>query len=202
MKTFKSESASSATQSDSVRSFFEVNLWKKTRNSIFALINNIDTVNINYYPLHAFVSIWRIVQFIGPSLAAGYPRFWQPDSQYSTAISLISILFHIVPPSYRDESSIIIEFIYFGLFLICFFIIIFSSFSFRKNAKVGMITPQYMVIFTNGISHLFHPVAFQIAGESIGRIIYGTHHYSFDIEIAGVVLTFFTYILSIFHDKI
>ncbi|OHT06654.1 Adenylate and Guanylate cyclase catalytic domain containing protein [Tritrichomonas foetus] len=188
MKSFSHGSHSNLSELGSV-GVVEPNILKKLRNSIFFLFIHIDTINANYFPIHIMISIWRIVQFVGPAFAAPFPRFWEPNSPYSTAISIISIFFHIVPQQYRDKSTIIVEFTFVGIMILCCFVLFISSYMLRKNAKVSSIIPPFIIIFVNGFLHLLPPIVLEFIGESIGNLIYGRNNFNRDVEIVGIVLS-------------
>lgn len=198
-KTHKTTASSdNMSQDEAAGNFFEKKIIKKIRNMVLYLVNYIDTVDIDLYPLHTFVSIWRIIQYIGPSLAACYPNFWKPNSYYSKAISIISIFFHIIPPPYRAQSSIIVEFAYFGIVLLSTILILGTAFNFRKNAKVSEWIPYFFVSFVDGISLLITPIVCQIIGESIGRLIKGSTHFSEALEIIGIIFGFIGLVTQMF----
>lgn len=193
-----SYSAGSLSQDEASGNFFEKKIIKKIRNMILYLVNFIDTCDVDLYPLHAFVSAWRIFQYIGPSLVASYPSFWKPNSFYSKAISIISIFFHIIPPDYRSQSSIIVEFVYFAIILLSVIIVLFTAVNFRKNAKVSEWVPYFFVAFIDGVSLLITPIVSQIMGESIGRMISGTCYYSLEVEIVGLILSILSLAVQMF----
>lgn len=189
-----------------LNSMIEQNYSKKIRNRLFFLFSFVDTIPQNFYGIHAIISYWRIIQFIGPALAAPYLNFWEPNSKYSNTISILSILFHLIPPRNRSEASVIVEFIYFALLFGIFGFLIIYSFYFRKTAKISSFIAPIIIVFVNGILHLFQPIVIEIIGESIGRLSKNTNYFDFDTELAGIILSlimiiiyffFFTWISSV-----
>lgn len=190
------ESGQSAASDANLSSMVEQDYLKKIRNRLFFLFSFIDTIPLNFYSIHNIISYWRLIQYAGPSLAAPYDHFWEPNSKYKKTISIISIFFHLVPPDKRAESSIIIEFIYFAIFFFMYLFLIGFSFYFRRTAKMSPIVAPIIITGVNGFSHLLHPIASEMIGESIGRLINHTNHFSTPAEIAGIVLSFITLIFN------
>ncbi|KAK8894826.1 hypothetical protein M9Y10_023264 [Tritrichomonas musculus] len=178
-------------QDISASQLFEQNYLKKARNSLFSLFSSIDLLDVNYYPIQTFISYWRIIQFIGPALAVPYPRFWEPDSPYSLALSIISVLFHIVPSQYRAESSVIIEYIYSAIIFASIIILSFATYSFVKTAAISNIIPPFIVGFIHGFLHIFQPIVLEFAGESIGRLISSKNNFSTPLEVSALAISLF-----------
>ncbi|OHT07038.1 Adenylate and Guanylate cyclase catalytic domain containing protein [Tritrichomonas foetus] len=187
-------SSSNNLQSSSVDSSFasmiEHNYFKKLRNRLFFLFAFVDTIPVNYFELHIVLSYWRLLQYIGAALAVNYPYFWRPNTVFKTTMSIVSIFFHIIPPDSRPESSIIIEFGYFAIITAMFIFLIIYAWYFRRTAKLSNLADDFIVGGINGFFHLFHPILINTIGESIGRLIMGTNHFSVTSEICGILFSF------------
>ena len=97
---------------------------KILRNHLFNLFSYMDSVVPNFFPMHEVISVWRMVQFIGPCLCAANTDLWDPKSTAGKAVSIISVFFHIIPVEYRNDASSAVEFIYCGINIL-FFILIY-----------------------------------------------------------------------------
>ena len=194
MSSSKSSSSSKLSNNEEKQKLFEANPLKKLKNSIVQMMQAIYTFSVDFFPLHNFISVWRIVQFIGPALVASYLNFWGENTLYYNAISIISILFHIVPPDYRDAAGMYIEFIYFAIITLSFIIIVAFAIFFRIKARLINAAPYLFAVFYTAISYLLHPIVFQMIGESIGRLIYRNNIYNFGTEIAAIILALLSYI--------
>ena len=87
----------------------------------------------------------------------------------------------------------IIEYIYFPLFVIMFIMLIIGAYSFKENAITGGLIEYFFVIFINGISHILHQIAFTMTGESLGNIISRNKFYNQPTEIAAFIFTVLTF---------
>ena len=167
---------------------------KVLRNRFFSLLTYFDSVVPNFYPMHAIVSVWRIVQFLGPCLCPANLHLWNPDNASSRipgkVVSIISILFHIVPVEYRAESSVILELIYIVLNVL-FFIAIFSGSIYYKNkAKLERSISIIFSVYINVFGYLLPSICLNISGETIGRLIQGyALGFGEGFEIAMIVLS-------------
>ena len=165
----------------------EQSVTKKVRNRLFQLMSYMDEVVPPLYMLHSFIGAWRIVQLLGPCLAAPYDSYWKPGVSKSI-IQIVSVIFHIVPPQYRWDGAAIVQFIYAGLLLIFDIISVMSAFILRKNAKL----PTFLAIITsasvNTIMYILHPVAVEMFGESLGLLLTRTKtRYPAFLEIIAMV---------------
>ena len=190
------ESGHSAASDANLSSMVEQDYFKKIRNRLFFLFSFIDTIPVNFYSIHNIISYWRLIQLAGPSLAAPYGNFWEPNSKYKNTISVVSIFFHLVPPNERSESAAIIEFIYFAIFFIMYIFLIGYSSYFRRTAKMSPIIAPLIIVGVNGFSHLLHPIVSEMIGESIGRLINNTTYYSMSVEVVAIVLSFITLVIN------
>ena len=147
---------------------------KILRNHLFALFTYLDSAVPSFFPMHNVITVWRMIQFIGPSLCAAYNRLWDPNQSVGRAVSIISIFFHIVPVKNRRDASVAVEFIYFGINVLFFIITIGSAYYYKKQAKLPKALAYIISIYIHTIGYLIHPINLNLVGEDIGRIIDGT----------------------------
>ena len=177
---------------------------KILRNHLFALFTYLDSVVPSFFPMHNVITVWRMIQFIGPSLCAAYNRLWDPNQSVGRAVSIISIFFHIVPVKNRRDASVAVEFIYFGINVLFFIITIGSAYYYKKQAKLPKALAYIISIYIHTIGYLIHPINLNLVGEDIGRIIDGTG-LKLDVvtEVLSIVLSMVCFFIWFwFFDRI
>ncbi|OHS95433.1 hypothetical protein TRFO_38496 [Tritrichomonas foetus] len=184
--------------------------YKKIRNGLFLLLSYFDNVVPNFYPMHAIISIFRVIQFLGPCLVPGNHNLWNIffvdfdgspiifQSSQGKVVSVLSVFFHIVPVSSRSQSSIVVELVYILSIFLFFVGIILISINYQKNAKLQRPISIAFSIFINTCGYLLSPICANIMGETIARIINRDTNpiyceplsYDLTIEILILVLAF------------
>lgn len=183
--------------------------WTKIiRNMLFTFLSYMDSIVKTFSPLHAVVSIWRLLQLWGPSLCASYiidnknSRTLPSDIQYlwkkgipRNVIGIFSILFHIVPSFVREKCSNILNIIFIAITALFFLIWLSSATYLKKTAKL----PNGLVIFINIMITSFitviSPIMLNLAGESLSRAIWGGENN--ENEDFGMVSTIVIVVLSV-----
>ena len=180
------------------RSFIKV-----IRDNLFSLFSYLDSVVPNFYQMHEFISIWRIIQFIGPCFCAANGSLWKYDSTERKAISIISIFYHLIPVEYRVDASIPFEFIYCGINIIFFLSILLSAKHYKKTAKLPNYLPSILSVYIHTFGYLIHPIALNLIGEDIGRLIDGYSSNNNTLNIVSIVLSIFCFLIwFVFFDQI
>lgn len=188
-QAFSSNYMSNMSSESKYGGLIEQSTIKKTRNRMFVLLSYMDGVVPEYYALHAIISVWRIIQFLGPSLVACYATFWVEGSLSFSTMSYTSVIYHFCPVEYRLQASVIYEFLYFGIVICILAVFILSANEYRKTAKL----PKYLLytisILNSTILFVIHPGAIQIVAESISAMIFAKEKlvYPMGLEAAGVV---------------
>ena len=168
----------------------EQSVTKKVRNRLFQLMSYMDEVVPPLYALHSIVGAWRIVQLLGPSLAAPYRGFWKTGVAKSI-VEIISVIWHIVPPQFRWESLAIVQFVYAGLLLMFDCLALMSAFMLRKNAKLPTSLAIATSVSVSTIMYLLHPIAIEMFGEALAVLINGEKtKYPMFVEIIAMICTF------------
>ena len=159
-------------------------------NHFFDLFSYLDSVVPNFFPMHEVITVWRLIQFIGPSLCASYSSLWNPNKTQGKAISILSIFFHIIPVKYRKDASAATEFVYCGINILFFILIIISAQYYKKNAKLPKYIPSAISIYIHTLGYLINPIVLNLVGEDLGRLIDGEPlTLSMAIEILSIILS-------------
>jgi hypothetical protein len=72
--------------------------YKRFRHSLAILLNYIDTVVPTFWALNDVISIFRLLQFVGPSLCAAYPGVWSDSNSCRHIVGILSVAWHVLPP--------------------------------------------------------------------------------------------------------
>ena len=153
----------------------EQSVYKKTRNTLFQLTSYVYIECPPMFILHEIISIFRLLQFIGPALFVPFKNIWPNGSISQTLMNLLSVFFHIFPSSVREECALPFLIVYAVLLAVFFIFVLASGFYYKQNAKLPNWIPIVIYIFLNSFGYLLHPIGFQLGGELLGKIIYGRH---------------------------
>ena len=172
----------------------EESFYKRTRNALFQLFSFLYSDCKPMLTMHSIVSFFRILQFIGPALFCSFTSIWPNNTISSTIINFISVFFHIVPPTVRDESYIIVLSIYIALIGAFFVFLGISSFYYKQYASLPDFVNPVIYVFLNTFGYLLHPIAFQLSGELLGKAIMGEANTSNATVIVLVALVIIMYL--------
>ena len=151
----------------------EQTYYRKVRNNLFQLVHYVYSVSPRWLPMHAIISIFRLVQFLGPALVLGYDSLWTRGETITRLMEIVGVLFHLVPASYRHDAYIPILALYCALNVLSWGLIIGASFYYKTNAKLPNIVPSLVTLYLGSFGYLLHPIACQHAFEMLSEIISG-----------------------------
>ena len=175
---------------------------KIAKNRLFSLMSYMDSTVPHFYLMHEVVTVWRFIQIIGATFIAGYDDFWESKSIAKSAVGVISIFFHLIPPKYRFSGALVFELLYSLLFIIFYVLIFASATVYKKTAKLPKLIPPIISVFISTFMLLLHSVALNLCGEQIGRLASGSEtEYSVGGEVLGIVLVLLVFLASVLFYK-
>ena len=167
----------------------EVSAYKKTRNSLFFLFDYVTQTAPSMNAMHMFITAWRLIQCLGPAFCADYFTIWEKGSIMQQVINVLAVVFHIIPPSEREEIGAYAMYAYCAVTAVVFAMVFGSSFYFVANAKLPGWIPTFIAIWFGSFGYILQPAAGVLAGETLGRIIRDWKTFGTPVNIAAVVLT-------------
>ena len=168
----------------------ELSTYKKARNSLFQLFDYVGQTAPGFVALRTIVSIWRIIQYFGPTFVPRYYLFWGHGTVMQTLADILSVFSTILPGSIRDYTATWMLLAYVILFVLAYIGLFASSLYFSKNAKLPKAVPAIISIFMASFGYLFQPIAVTLASETIGRMIMRSDEFVNPFNIIIVVLTY------------
>ncbi|KAK8881515.1 hypothetical protein M9Y10_004253 [Tritrichomonas musculus] len=173
----------------------EQSFYKKMVNDLSQLFNYVYAESPSFTIVHNIITVIRLFQIGGPSLCAGYFSLWSDSDSAHNTISILSILFHLIPPSSRDVASVYFLIIYIIILIGLLSLLFVSAVVFRKNANLPSIVPSIISFYFATFGVVLHPIAFELAFSSLGRAIFEDSHYSVTLLVILFVISF---IISLF----
>ncbi|KAK8880566.1 hypothetical protein M9Y10_003246 [Tritrichomonas musculus] len=156
----------------------EQSFYKKLFNDLSQLFNYVYADAPPFTIVHHIVTVIRLLQIGGPSLCAGYYSLWSNSDSARDTVSILSIFFHLIPPSGRDIASVYFLIIYIVI-LVCLLTLLFvSAVVYRKSANLPSIIPPIISFYFAFFGVILHPIAFELAFSELGRAIFEESHYS------------------------
>lgn len=194
-----SVTATSMISSNSLRSLdastrymgmIEVSAYKKTRNSLFQLFDYVSQTAPPLYAMHTIVTFWRLCQVLGPGFCANYTTIWGEGTIMAKVLNVLSIVFHIIPPSEREYIGGYVMIADAVIFFAVFGLVFGASFSFVANAKLPSWIPVFISFWFGSLGYILQPVAGVLFGETVGRMIMYPEFHATVVNIVGCVLVF------------
>lgn len=166
--------------------------FKATRNRLFDLMSYLDAVVANMYLMHTIVSIWRLLQLVGPCLVSGYSTFWGPDTVARKAVSYMTVIAFICPAQYRIQGTVIIQFVSFFGFLCFLILVIWSAYYYKRASKLPNGIPEFISFIQSSLMYIMPIMGLEAGCEVIGLLATGgDYKYPLILEIITIILTFF-----------
>ena len=164
--------------------------FKATRNRLFDLMSYLDAVVSDLYIMHTIVSVWRLIQLIGPCLVSGYSTFWREDSVARQVISYITFLSFLCPAQYRIDGSVIIQFVSIAGFFVFLVLVVWGAYHYRKASKLPDGMPEIIAVIQGSLMYLMPAMGMEAGCEAIGLVATGgAYKYPMGLEIFAFVAT-------------
>ncbi|OHT14671.1 Adenylate and Guanylate cyclase catalytic domain containing protein [Tritrichomonas foetus] len=190
-----SNSFNSGSMNSKFKGLVKENTFKKLRNLLFRLFDYIAIVAPQMRGLQAFVSIWRIIQLLGPSLCVGSTAFWGVDTNMRKTMDIVSILFFIFPGNELRKRVAAYFLIAEGCFFLLLIIFVFiSAIYYEKNAQLPNIIPTLIFFIFSTFGYILPPIGMNFIGELVGHMIDDHSNVTFD-RIFGIVFALTTFFL-------
>lgn len=93
-----------------IRQLVDIPIQQKIIESLVSLFNYFDIYGTRIPVLYNIVTILRLFQFVGCAFMAANNNVFRPGTQTYKAMSILSVLFHLVPVEYRVGHEYIILF--------------------------------------------------------------------------------------------
>jgi len=187
--------ASGYSFSSKYQGLIDEKLTKMIRNLIASLILYLDTFMKQYYLLHEVVSIFRMIQVIGPTFMPQLSSFWVAGSRSHNAITLLSYVFCFISHENRYKLSVAIMFSFSGVFFTFVILSIFSSLYYQKHGKLPTILSEFITLFINTGGYLLPPIAMLVMGETLSLIVNKKPTaFSYTTEIFAIITAFVVFL--------
>ena len=168
--------------------------FRKDMTQLFGFIYSVTPTSLI---VHKIMMVFRILQFLLPSLCASYSSFWTPKSIESTTVNVISILFLIIPANSGDLACLI----YVSIFVIIsygFIIFLISiSFYFKRNAKLNENMTFGIAFYYATFGNYYYSTACYAVSKQLGKLINGQFERNPAEIIVLAVLTYGSTIFTI-----
>ncbi|KAK8886126.1 hypothetical protein M9Y10_041586 [Tritrichomonas musculus] len=174
----------------------EQSFYKKLYNDLSLLFNYVYSDAPSFTIVHHIVTVIRLLQIGGPSLCAGYYSLWSESDSAHNTVSILSIFFHLIPPSGRDVASVYFLVIYIIILVLLLTLLFVSAVVYRKSANLPDIVPPIISFYFASFGVILHPIAFELAFSELGRAIFEKSTYS---VVPLVILFVISFAISLFY---
>jgi hypothetical protein len=151
----------------------EYGVYKTFLRRMQMLMNYLDVVSPTFPTVNLIVTLFRLTQFLGPCLCAGYEDFWSTGDKSKGILAVLSVLWHLLPPDAMVDYGWYFNII--ASILIFFTIIVFiiSSIVVEKTANLPSFVPPFLTVWMSACGFLLHPISLSISSGQISLFVAG-----------------------------
>jgi hypothetical protein len=151
----------------------EYGIYKTFLRRMQMLMNYLDVVSPTFPTVNLVVTLFRLTQFLGPCLCAGYEHFWKSDDKSKGILEVISVLWHLLPPDAMVDYGWYFNVI--ASILIFFTIVVFitSSIVVEKTASLPGFVPPFLTVWMSACGFLLHPISLSISAGQFSLFVAG-----------------------------
>lgn len=174
----------------------DVPLSHRIRKSLVHLFNYFDIYGPRITHLYAVMTYFRFFQLIGAAFLAENSNVFLPGTLAYKTMSILTVLFHLVPAKYRDGHEELVIYII-NLILIGFGIYLTATaFVYDKTTKVSRITTNVLTVFIAIGPFLFIPILIQFFGQLFSAILVSNEQMKLHTLIAIIlsIANYFVYL--------
>jgi len=172
-------------------------IFVRTRNELLRLFSFIHTSTSTNPMIYSIVTIIRILQLIGPVISCSNQAIWPKGQKERSAISVLSVTFHLFPPDYRDSMIKLFSIIYIIINIIVLVTILVCSRYFALKANLNITLANTISLYYATFGECFHPIALNLVFEKISIVVFSV---SGIINISKLlILEYCVIILALIH---
>ena len=191
---------SNLTLSTKYGGLIDIPLRKRFRNLLFVFIAYIDSLIKSHEWIHVFMTGARLVQLIGPALGAGLRGFW-PKGPIHTAVGIVSVFYHILPPDYRDEGAVYLLLVYSISGIMYMSFVVGSALYFKEKSQLHSVVAQIIDVTQSTFGFWLQPIGGSMCGEIVSmwieqRKVPDVTLYAVALALSVVVLIAFMWYMS------
>lgn len=141
----------------------DIPLTDRIIDSLISLYNYFDIYAPKMPMIYNIVTFFRFFQLIGGSFMAANHNAFKPGTLTYDVMSIITVLFHIVPVEYRRGNGYIFLYVVNSILILFAIYLIFTAFSYISTSKVPKISTIVLSIFMAVGPFILLPVSAQYA---------------------------------------
>ncbi|EAY02046.1 hypothetical protein TVAG_383490 [Trichomonas vaginalis G3] len=149
---------------------------EKMIDSLIALFNYFDIYAPRMELLYTIITFLRFFQLIGGSFMAANLDSFAENTLAQKVVSVITVLFHVVPLEYRRGNEMIILGVVNGILLIMGIYLQVTAFSYKSTSKVPKASLLILSVYLAIGPFLLVPISAQYTGQLLSAYIQGTCH--------------------------
>ena len=136
------------------------------------LMDYVYSIAPSYNAVYIVMTVIRLLQLMGASFCTGYDKFWTNDDNARSTISIISIIFYLIPPNKRAAGGEIFSIIYDVLVFILLVMLVASAKYYQINASLPKQIPIFISFYFATFGYYLHNCVAEFAFSALGSLIF------------------------------
>ncbi|EAX85133.1 hypothetical protein TVAG_505880 [Trichomonas vaginalis G3] len=152
----------------------DIPITTRVIDSLISLFNYFDIYAPRIPLIYSVVTCIRFFQLIGGAFFSANTDSFLPGTFAYKVMSIITVLFHIVPLQYRLGKAAIILYSINSVLIVFVVHLLVTAYSYKKTSKVPKISCIILSIFNAVGPYTLIPIVAQYSGQTLSAIIQGT----------------------------
>ncbi|EAY17162.1 hypothetical protein TVAG_303810 [Trichomonas vaginalis G3] len=184
----------SNSENTKLEQLIDVPFTKKAIAALLRLFNYFDIYAPRIPAVYDIITIIRFFQLIGGSIMAANTDLFKPGTLTFKVMSVISVLFHVVPVQYRDANLVYILTAIDAILIVFGFYLVITVFQYKTTSKVPRMSLLILSFYIAIGPFIILPLAAQFVGQMISNeIATASKPDSIELILAIVTVTQFVF---------
>lgn len=154
-----------------VNGLIDIPFMTRLRENLSALFNFLDIYGPKIEMVHTVITFIRIFQLIGASIMAANDDAFDQTTLTFKAVSILTVIFHIIPVQYRFGNEYIFIYVIDAILLSFGFYLVIAAFIYNKTTTLSRFSIVALTLFSSFVTFVLIPISIQFSGEIISAYI-------------------------------
>jgi len=165
------------------RDFIKKSRYVILRDDLLRFFSYVYSISSESSTTGSYVSILRLLQFLGPALCLPFREIWDPNGQDRPSLLFLSFLVHFIPIQYRDSWFEIFSYSIIIILVGVLLSVGYFSNEYKVKSSIPLEYAKMINIFFLTIAEILPSIVFQMVFEKLSKCIFVTKQWDIGIII-------------------